>query len=151
MAMGFQQAASGFSEYLNAFTTLLLGNPQLARKRFEDAFGQAGNAIEVLSGIGQWGKYWIPFVEDLRNRSKALSISIFLATKHAKRRIAIDASKQFLLLFFVLLFTFIALDYSALLQTAALDKMYVSLVVASISAFGLNAGKLKELFFPSKP
>lgn len=150
-ATAWQQALEGFSEHLDGSTELLLGKPQLAKKKFESAYEKANNALEVLTIIGQWGRPLIPFVTDLRNRSKGLSRSITLATKHAKRRIAIDAGKQFGLVFILLLLTFVALDHFDLLQTTGSEKIYVSLIVASVTAFGLNALKLKELLLPLKP
>jgi hypothetical protein len=150
-ATGLQQGARGLSDYLDASRMLYLGNPQLARKKFERAFSEADNALELLSSIGQWGKPLIPFVTTIRDQSKGFSRSITLAAKHSKRRIAIDASKQFGLLFFISLCTFIILDYGSFLQTAPLVKVYISLVVASVTAFGLNATRLKELFFPLEP
>lgn len=151
VATAFQQAFEGFSEHLDGSTELLLGKPQLAKKKFEIAYEKANNALEALTIIGQWGRPLIPFVTDLRNRSKGHSRSITLATKHAKGRIAIDAGMQFGLVFVLLLLTFVALDHFNLLQTTGSEKIYVSLIVASVTAFGLNALKLIDLLLPLKP
>ena len=147
--MGMQAVIEAVSDYQEGLTALYTGNPHSAKKKFENAFEHADDAVRTFSEIGQWGKPVLPAAISVRDEAKRHSTSITLATKRAKRRIAVDASKQFGLVFFISLATFIVLNYTKLLQTGALDQIYFSLIVAAITAFGLNALKLKEFLIPS--
>lgn len=148
-AVGTQNLIKAFSQEGEALVELFSGRPQSAREKFENAFERANEAIKISSEIGVWGSQILPVAIQVRDRSRNYATSIAMTAKRRKRRIAIDASKQFFLVFFISLATFIVLNYTKLLQTAALHQLYFSLIVAAVTAFGLNAVKLKELVFPS--
>jgi len=148
-AAGMQQLINAILDSEDADWALFAGKPRPAKKKYENALDKANEAIRIFSEIAQWGKQYLPPTILLRDKCKRKAMSIALAARKAKRRIAIAASTQFGFVFFISLATFVILNYIDLLQIAPLQQVYFSLIVAGITAFGLNALKLKELIIPS--
>jgi hypothetical protein len=130
---------------------LYLGNPYRAKQFFNRCVDQSQSAINNLQTTGEYGKNSIKALYDLKDVAARECASFTVIARNSKGHITVSASKQFTFFFFVTLGTFVGLLRFGLLTLAPNLILFSSFDVGAVSAFGLNAIKLKDLILPAKP
>jgi hypothetical protein len=137
--------------FIEGRRNLYLGNPYRAKHFFNQCVDQSQSAINDLETTGEYGKNSIRALYDLKNGATRERASLAVIARNSKGHIALGASKQFTLFFFVTLGTFVGLLKFGLLTLSPNLILFSSFDVGAVSAFGLNAIKLKDLILSAKP
>ncbi|HEX5358392.1 MAG TPA: hypothetical protein VFW99_00595, partial [Candidatus Nitrosotalea sp.] len=144
---GLVGAIKAVISYVGGRQNLLVGNSQLAKYDFEKAIKESTKAMEDSQIAGDFSLPLIQVLTNISESSRKFSQNISKTIRQSKR-FGISAGSQFGVVFFVTLITFVVLGNFQLFLVSSYIEIYVSLTVASITAFGLNALKLKDLLLP---
>jgi len=148
-ARGHQAASKAIAIYhFDGIRNLSLGNPHLAKQAFQRVLKETETATRQLAAAGLFGRPLVNMLLLLQSSAKVQVKTISAVVRRSRGKVAISAGTQFALVFFVTLGSFIALKYFGIFVVSLSPVLYVSLVVAAITAFGLNALKLKDLLLP---
>lgn len=148
-AKGLQLGATAMCGYLDGITRLYAGSTQLARQNFQLFITQSEAALEHLAQSGEFGRPLVELLSQYRKYARQNVKGIATAVRHWRKRIALSAGQQFGLVFAVTFTVFVILQNFQLFQVSSFLIFYGSLIVAAITAFGLNAVRLKNLLLPT--
>lgn len=150
LANGHQAAVKAVTSFVEAQRSLYLGQSELAKRAFLRAAKECELSIQQLATTGQLGGRLVASLFIIQGIARREASTISTVVRFSRSRLALSAGAQFGLVFFVTLGSFISIGSVGLLVVSSDLAVYTSLIVAAITAFGLNAVKLKDLLLPAR-